>query len=191
MIGSTTGGMLVAKNAAKAEQARKWSQQARDADPLGVNNYVHSELGFNYRMSNVVAGIVRGQLEILETRVEQRRAVFERYLAGLAAVPGLTPQAESAGCRHTRWLSCFQVDENQFGMTAPDLIRWLDAANVEARPVWRPMHTQPLYKNFECIGGSVADALNRQGICLPSSSSLSEAEQRFVIEQIRSAHGRA
>ena len=191
MITGTTGGMLVAKNAAKAEQARKWSQQARDADPLGVNNYVHSELGFNYRMSNVVAGIVRGQLEILGTRVEQRRAVFERYLAGLAAVPGLTPQAESAGCRHTRWLSCFQVDENQFGMTAPDLIRWLDAANVEARPVWRPMHTQPLYKNFECIGGSVADALNRQGICLPSSSSLSEAEQRFVIEQIRSAHGRA
>ena len=85
MITGTTGGMLVAKNAAKAEQARKWSQQARDADPLGVNNNVHSELGFNYRMSNVVAGIVRGQLEILETRVEQRRAVFERYLAGLAA----------------------------------------------------------------------------------------------------------
>ena len=191
MITGTTGGMLVAKDAAKVEQARKWSQQARDADPLGVNNYVHSELGFNYRMSNVVAGIVRGQLEILETRVAQRRAVFERYGAGLAAVPGLTPQAEPAGRRHTRWLSCFQVDEDQFGMTALDLIRWLDAANVEARPVWRPMHTQPLYKNFEYIGSSVADALNRQGICLPSSSSLSEVEQGFVIEQIRAAHDRA
>ena len=189
MITGTTGGMLVAPDAAKVELARKWSQQARDADPLGVNNYVHSELGYNYRMSNVIAGIVRGQLEILETRVEQRRAVFARYQAGLADVPGLTPQAETAGCRHTRWLSCFLVDEQKFGMTAAELIRYLDAANVEARPVWRPMHTQPLYQQFEHVGGAVAEDLNRCGICLPSSSSLAEADQEFVIARIRAAHG--
>ena len=188
MITGTTGGMLVAKDVSKVEQARKWSQQARDADPLGVNNYVHSELGFNYRMSNVVAGIVRGQLEVLETRVKQRRAVFDRYCVGLGALPGLTPQAESVGSRHTRWLSCFCVEEEKFGMSAVELIRFLDAANVEARPVWRPMHTQPLYKKYECIGGRVAEVLNQQGVCLPSSSSLSEADQQFVIDQICSAH---
>ena len=188
MITGTTGGMLVARDPAKVEAARKWSQQARDADPLGVNNYVHSELGFNYRMSNVVAGIVRGQLEILEMRVAQRRAVFDRYRTGLAEVPGLTPQAESPDCRHTRWLSCFLVDEKKFGLTAVELIRFLDAANIEARPVWRPLHTQPLYEIFECIGGGVAEDLNRRGICLPSSSSLTVTDQEFVMARLREAH---
>ena len=191
MITGTTGGMLVTPDEAKVELARKWSQQSRDADPLGVNNYVHSELGFNYRMSNVVAGIVRGQLEVLEMRVEQRRAVFARYCQGLAAVLGLTPQAEPAGCRHTRWLSCFLVDEAKFGMSAMALIRFLDAANIESRPVWRPLHTQPLYQKFECIGGGVAEDLNRRGICLPSSSSLAAADQEFVIARIGEAHRRA
>ena len=188
MITGTTGGMLVAQDLAKVEAARKWSQQARDADPLGVNNYVHSELGFNYRMSNVVAGIVRGQLEILETRVAQRRAVFERYCAGLAEVPGLVPQAEFPSSRHTRWLSCFLVDEKKFGMTAVELIRFLDAANIESRPVWRPLHTQPLYEKFERVGGSVAEELNRCGICLPSSSSLALEDLNFVIARIQVAH---
>jgi pyridoxal phosphate-dependent aminotransferase EpsN len=188
MITGTTGGMLIATDATLVERARKWSQQSRDADPLRVNNYVHSELGFNYRMSNVVAGIVRGQLEILETRVEQRRAVFKRYQAGLAGLPGLTPQAEPAGCRHSRWLSCFLVDEKKFGMSAMNLIRHLDAANVESRPVWRPLHTQPLYEKFERVGGAVAEDLNRRGICLPSSSSLSATAQEFVMERIQEAH---
>jgi dTDP-4-amino-4,6-dideoxygalactose transaminase len=188
MITGTTGGMLITSSAARAEHARKWSQQARDADPLGLNNYVHSELGFNYRMSNVVAGIVRGQLEVLETRVQQRRAVFHRYFTGLADVPGLEPQFEPPGCRHSRWLSCFMVDENKFGMTARELIQFLDAANVETRPVWRPMHTQPLYEEFEVIGGAVAEDLNRRGICLPSSSLLALEDQEFVIARIIEAH---
>jgi len=191
MITGTTGGMLVARDATKVEAARKWSQQARDPDPLGVNNYVHSELGFNYRMSNVVAGIVRGQLEILETRVAQRRAVFARYCAGLAELSGLVPQMETAGCRHTRWLSCFRVEEEKYGMSAVDLIRFLDAANVEARPIWRPLHTQPLYQQFECIGGGVAEDLNGRGLCLPSSSSLSGADQEFVISRLLQAHAQA
>jgi pyridoxal phosphate-dependent aminotransferase EpsN len=91
--------------------------------------------------------------------------------------------------RHTRWLSCFLIDEKKFGMSAADLIRFLDAANVEARPVWKPMHTQPLYRGYECIGGAVAEDLNRRGICLPSSSCLSEEEQQFVIEKVREAAG--
>jgi pyridoxal phosphate-dependent aminotransferase EpsN len=190
MITGTTGGMLVARQEAWADRARKWSQQAKDADPEGINNFVHSELGYNYRMSNVVAGIVRGQLEILTQRVEQRRAVFARYRAGLADIPGIEPQPDAPDSIHSRWLSCFLVDQKVFGMSAAGLIRYLDAANVEARPVWKPLHTQPLYRECEVIGGNVAKDLHRRGICLPSSSSLTESEQAFVIARIREAAGK-
>jgi pyridoxal phosphate-dependent aminotransferase EpsN len=210
IITGTTGGMLVARDPRSVARVRKWSTQARDADPEGISNYVHSELGYNYRMSNVVAGIVRGQLQVLELRVQQRRAVFERYQKGFEHLSGITPQpelqyaaAESPSppggesgksrvdhprSRHTRWLSCFLIDEREFGMSARDLIRFLDVAGIEARPVWKPMHTQPLYREYSCIGGAVAEDLNRRGICLPSSSSLSEAEQNAVIDAVRAAH---
>jgi pyridoxal phosphate-dependent aminotransferase EpsN len=191
IITGTTGGMLVAVSEEMTERARKWSQQARDADPMGVNNYVHSELGYNYRMSNVIAGIVRGQLEVLQTRVEQRRAVYARYAEAFAELPGIQPQPELPQCRHSRWLSAFLVDEAEFGMSAVELIRFLHAANVEARPVWRPMHTQPLYQGCERVGGAVAEDLHWRGICLPSSSSLSEAEQVFVIERLHEASAKA
>lgn len=201
IITGTTGGLLVARDPAHIERARHWSTQARDPDPAGICNYVHSELGYNYRMSNVIAGIVRGQLEVLETRVQQRRAVFERYREAFDQLDGIEPQPEawttdqgrlSPGNapmenRHSRWLSCFLIDEAKFGMSAADLIRYLDAANIESRPVWRPMHTQPLYQKYECVGGSVAEDLNRRGICLPSSSSLTEEEQQFVIDCVRGA----
>ena len=188
IITATCGGMLVARNATLVDRARKWSMHSRDEDPQGINNYVHSELGYNYRMSNVLAGIARGQLEILEERVEQRRAVFERYRTAFLDLPGITPQPEIKSGRHTRWLSCFLIDEAQFGVPAADLIRHLGAANVEARPVWKPMHTQPLYRGCKQVGGEVAVDLNRRGICLPSSSSLSEEEQIFIIERIRELH---
>ncbi|NCF91716.1 MAG: aminotransferase class I/II-fold pyridoxal phosphate-dependent enzyme [Verrucomicrobiaceae bacterium] len=186
MITGTTGGVLVSKSAGWTEKAKKWSQQALDPDPEGVKNYVHSELGYNYRMSNVVAGIVRGQFEVLEDRVAARRAVFDRYVDAFADVPGLTSQPEAEGCLHSRWLSCFIVDEAAFGMSAYDLIRFLETKNVESRPVWRPMHLQPLYAKCEMIGGEVAETLNRTGICLPSSSSLTEEEQNVVIELVKS-----
>jgi pyridoxal phosphate-dependent aminotransferase EpsN len=186
VITGTTGGMLVTGREDWAAKAKKWSQQAADPDPEGVKNYVHSELGYNYRMSNVVAGIVRGQFEVLEDRVSARRAVFDRYVAAFEGVPGLEPQPEAEGCRHSRWLSCFVVDEAAFGMSCYDLIRFLETMNVESRPVWRPMHLQPLYQGCEMIGGEVAERLNRTGICLPSSSSMTEAEQDFVIGLIRS-----
>jgi pyridoxal phosphate-dependent aminotransferase EpsN len=190
IITSAGGGALTSPHPEWMEKALKWSTQARDSDPQGVNNYLHSELGYNYRMSNVLAGIARGQLEVLELRVQQRRAVFERYRQGFADLPGLEPQPEAPWGRHTRWLSCFLIDEAKFGMSAWDLVRLLDAANIESRPVWKPMHTQPLYRNFECVGGAVAEDLNRRGICLPSSSCLSEEEQQFVIDRVREAHER-
>jgi pyridoxal phosphate-dependent aminotransferase EpsN len=202
MITGTTGGMLVTQDTVLAARIRHWSTQARDPDPSGINNYIHTEPGYNYRMSNVIAGIVRGQLEVLPQRVSQRRTIFERYRHTLTDIPGIEPQPDLPGATdgpesgsmpeeatfHSRWLSCFVVDESRFGMSASDLIRYLDQANVESRPVWRPMHVQPLFASAERIGGQVAEDLNRRGICLPSSSSLSEADQQFVVDVIRSAY---
>jgi pyridoxal phosphate-dependent aminotransferase EpsN len=202
MITGTTGGMLVTQDPSLAARIRHWSTQARDPDPSGINNYIHTEAGYNYRMSNVIAGIVRGQLEVLPQRVCQRRTIFERYRQALADIPGIEPQPDLPGATdgpesgrmpegatfHSRWLSCFVVDEPRFGMSAPDLIRYLEQANVESRPVWRPMHLQPLFASAEKIGGQVAEDLNRRGICLPSSSSLSDADHQFVVDTVRSAY---
>ena len=186
IITGTSGGMLASPRKEWVDKARHWSTQARDP---GVN-YLHSELGYNYRLSNVLAGIVRGQLEVLEERVRQRRAIAFRYRDALADVGfSLMPQAPYG--LHTNWLSCFLLDEAKFGLTQFQLIQHLESFNIESRPVWKPMHTQKLYEGCECIGGAVAEDLNRRGICLPSSSSLTEQEQQFVIDKILEAHRNA
>jgi pyridoxal phosphate-dependent aminotransferase EpsN len=183
IITGTSGGMLASPKAEWVEKSRYWSTQARDP---GLN-YLHSELGFNYRLSNVLAGIVRGQLEVLELRVEQRRAIAFRYRDALKDV-GLHLMPQAPYGLHTNWLSCFLIDETAFGLTQTQLIKHLDQLNIECRPVWKPMHTQKLYSSFECIGGSVAEDLNQRGICLPSSSSLTVQEQQLVIDAILEAH---
>ncbi|MDX1953660.1 MAG: DegT/DnrJ/EryC1/StrS family aminotransferase [Verrucomicrobiota bacterium] len=184
IITATSGGMLVSQNKTLVDKARFWSTQARDP---GIN-YLHSELGYNYRLSNVLAGIARGQLEILPQRVQQRREIAFYYRDQLARIPGIELMPQAPYGIHTNWLSCFLIDESRFGLSQASLIQFLDAANVESRPVWKPMHTQKLYKQYECIGGDVAEDLNLRGICLPSSSSLTRADQDFVIERIREAH---
>jgi dTDP-4-amino-4,6-dideoxygalactose transaminase len=189
VITATAGGMLSSPRQAWVDRARHWSTQACDPDPL--RNYVHSEIGYNYRMSNVLAGIARGQLSVLDLRIRQRRAVFDRYQTAFAELPGIRPMPEAAFGFHIRWLSCFLIDEVEFGCSAAELVRFLEAANVEARPVWKPMHLQPLYRGCEQVGGDVAEDLNRRGICLPSSSSLTAEEQGFVIDRVRAAHQRA
>jgi pyridoxal phosphate-dependent aminotransferase EpsN len=190
IITSTGGGMLVSPRKEWVEKARYWSTQACDPDP-DLNNYLHSELGYNYRMSNVLAGIARGQLEVLPLRVQQRRAIAFRYRDAFADLPGIELMPQAPYGLHTNWLSCFLIDEKEFGLSSADLIRFLDAANVESRPVWKPMHTQKLYQGYECIGGEVAEDLNRRGICLPSSTCMTEEEQQFVIDRVREAHRKA
>ena len=181
IITTTGGGMLVSANPAWVEKVRFWSQQARDP---GIA-YEHSELGYNYRMSNVLAGIGRGQLEVLDLRVEQRRAIAFRYRDAFADIPGISLMPQSPYGIHTNWLSCFLIDEQKFGSSRDALIQVLDTANVEARPVWKPMHLQTLYAGCECHGGKVAEDLFTRGICLPSSSRLSLEDQLYVINRVR------
>ena len=185
IITTTGGGMLVSRNAAWVEKARFWSQQARDPGLA----YEHSEMGYNYRMSNVLAGIGRGQLEVLDLRVKQRRAIAFRYRDAFADLPGITLMPQAPYGLHTNWLSCFLIDEREFGSSRDALIRTLEEANVESRPVWKPMHLQPLYAGCERYGGEVAEDLFRRGICLPSSSSLPEVDQLHVINCVRRTAG--
>jgi pyridoxal phosphate-dependent aminotransferase EpsN len=181
IVTTTGGGMLVSPNVDWVAKARFWSQQARDPVPW----YEHSELGYNYRMSNVLAGIGRGQLEVLDLRVQQRRTIAFRYRDAFADLPGISLMPQAPYGLHTNWLSCFLIEEQEFGCSRDELIRLLDAAGIESRPVWKPMHLQPFYAACEHYGGDVAEDLFRRGICLPSSSSLSLENQQRVINQVR------
>jgi pyridoxal phosphate-dependent aminotransferase EpsN len=184
IITTTGGGMLVAKDSTLIDKCRFWAMQARDA---GIA-YEHSETGYNYRMSNVLAGIGRGQLRVLDLRVQQRRSIALRYRDAFADVAGIWLMPQAPWGLHTNWLSCFLIDEQQFGCSRDELIRSLDAAGIESRPVWKPMHMQPLFSSVAHFGGHVARDLFRRGICLPSSSSLSEDDQNRVIDAVVKAH---
>jgi pyridoxal phosphate-dependent aminotransferase EpsN len=185
IITTTGGGMLVAQREEWVEKARFWSTQARDP---GVA-FQHTEIGYNYRMSNVLAGIGRGQLEVLDERVRQRRAVAFRYRDAFADLPGITFMPQAPYGLHTNWLSCFLIDEERGGVGRDEVIAALAEMNIEARPLWKPMHLQPLYEGCECHGGEVSEQLFEQGICLPSSSSLELQDQALVIATVRAALG--
>ncbi len=186
IITTSGGGMLVSPNAEWVAKARFWSQQARDP---GIA-YEHTETGYNYRMSNVLAGIGRGQLEVLEERVAQRRAVAFRYRDAFADIPALSLMPQASYGLHTNWLSVFLVDETKLGASRDQIIAALAREDIESRPVWKPMHLQPLFARAQRFGGEVAEDLFRRGLCLPSSSSLSADEQDRVISIVRSAVGR-
>ena len=185
IITTTGGGMLVSRHEGWVEKARFWATQARDPAIW----YEHSELGYNYRLSNVLAGIGRGQLEVLDLRVRQRRAVAFRYREAFADLDGISLMPEAPYGLHTYWLSCFLIDEQRFGCSRDELIRRLAEAGVESRPVWKPMHLQPLYAGCARYGGEVAEDLFRRGICLPSSSSLTLEDQLIVVNEVRKAAG--
>jgi len=186
IITTTGGGMLVARDAGWVCRARFWATQARDP---GIG-YEHSDIGYNYRLSNVLAAIGRAQLQVLEKRVAQRRAIAFAYRDALADVDGLDFMPQAPYGRHTNWLSVFLVDEKRFGIDRDTLVRSLDEAGIESRPVWKPMHLQSLYASADRVGGGVAADLFRRGICLPSSSSLGADAQQRVIAAVRRARDR-
>ena len=181
IITTTGGGMCVSRDPAAAPVFRKWATQSKEAKV----EYEHTEVGYNYRMSNVLAGIGRGQLCVLEQRIAQRRRVARRYAEALADIPGVTLQPEAPWGTHTRWLSVIHIDPAVHDVARDDIVRTLDAHDVEVRPTWRPMHTQPLLRGATTIGGSVSERHFARGLCLPSSSSLSERDQDRVIDLLR------
>jgi pyridoxal phosphate-dependent aminotransferase EpsN len=183
IITTTGGGMLVAEDPRDAEKVRFWATQARDP---GVA-YEHSEIGFNYRLSNVLAGIGRGQLRVLEARVAKRRAIAFAYRDAFADLEGLELMPQAAYGTHTNWLSCFLVDEARLGCSRDAILEALAAQDIEARPVWKPMHLQALFDGAETAGGAIAEELFRRGICLPSSTFLTEADQSRIIDVVRRA----
>ena len=181
IITTSGGGMLVSNDERLIAHARKLATQAREPVP----HYEHTEIGYNYRMSNVLAGIGRAQLKVLEERVQARRRIFEYYYRHLSDLPGIEFMPEAPWGRHTRWLTTLTIDPKKFGATREDVRLALEAANIESRPVWKPMHLQPVYAGYETFGGAVAERLFRDGLCLPSSSQLTEEELNRVIQVIR------
>ncbi|MCR4442982.1 MAG: aminotransferase class I/II-fold pyridoxal phosphate-dependent enzyme [Peptococcaceae bacterium] len=190
VITTSGGGALVSDDPEALHKARFWATQARDP----ARHYQHSELGYNYRLSNVLAGIGRAQLRVLEERIEARRAVFRRYYEALSGIEGIEFMPEAPFGRSNRWLTVMTVEQKKCGASALELMDALAERNIESRPVWKPMHLQPLYEKYEYYpheeGKSVSDGLFEKGICLPSGSNLGPEEQQAVIGVIKKRLGR-
>ena len=214
IITGSSGGCLLTNSLEDANKARKWSTQSRENAPW----YQHEEVGYNYRMSNVIAGVVRGQYEYLEEHIAQKKAVYERYKAGLADLPvKMNPIVE--GTEPNYWLSSLIIDESamckqvrgetdvcympEHGKTCPtEILESISSINAEGRPIWKPMHMQPMYRMHEVVGrdgslrcrtnayiaGGVEDIgadIFQRGVCLPSDNKMTAEEQELVIEVIR------
>jgi dTDP-4-amino-4,6-dideoxygalactose transaminase len=182
IITTSGGGMLVSDDGDLIERARFLATQARDPAP----HYQHSAIGYNYRLSNVLAAIGRGQLRLIDQRVAQRRQNWHLYRSALADIPGISfmPQASYGESNH--WLTCIVVEPEKFGATREDIRLALEAENIEARPIWKPLHMQPVFKDAKIIGGDVAEAIFEKGLCLPSGSSLHSTDLERVAAVVRS-----
>src|SRR5262249_9284363 len=154
-------------------------------------HYEHAVVGYNYRLSNLLAALGRAQLRSLPDKVARRRAINERYRAALACVPGLEFLPEAPYGRSSCWLTCITVEPGRFGATRADIRLTLEAEDIESRPLWKPMHLQPVYRDQPMCGGATAERLFATGLCLPSGSSLTESAQTRVIEAIADVRARA
>jgi dTDP-4-amino-4,6-dideoxygalactose transaminase len=184
VITTSGGGMLVGDDAELVARARHLATQAREPAP----HYEHVEPGFNYRMSNLLAALGRAQLASLPARVERRRAIKARYREGLGDLPGLSFMPDAEYGRATNWLTVVELDPDRFGADRERVRVALEAADIEARPAWKPLHLQPLFARAEVWGGAVAARIFDRGLCLPSGSSLGRADQDRVIDIIRAQH---
>ena len=199
IITTSGGGMLVSEDRELIEHARFLSQQARDP----FSHYEHSEIGYNYRMSNILAAIGRGQLRALDARVEQKRKIFEYYQAALGGLPGIEFMPEALYGKSNRWLTVILITPEAFGADREDVRLAMEADNIEARPVWKPMHLQPVFdtsqkaeterqkavKNKQkyrarVVSGEVSEDLFMRGLCLPSGTAMTEYDLDRVIKVI-------
>jgi len=180
IITTSGGGMLLATRKDWIDRARNLATQAREP----VRHYEHKVIGYNYRLSNLLAAVGRAQLADLDRRVAARRAINARYRAALGRLPGWAFLPEAAFGRSTCWLTCATIDPAAFGATRDQVIDRLAVADIEARPVWKPLHLQPAFAGVAVFRGEVAESLFRDGVCLPSGSQLSEPDQARIIELI-------
>ncbi len=178
IITTSGGGMLVSNNESLIRKAKFLATQSRDTAP----HYQHSHIGYNYRLSNVLAAIGRGQLCVLEDRVVKRRENYESYKRELRDLPGIYFMPEADFGRSTRWLTCLIIEPTEFGATREDIRLTLESENIEARPLWKPLHLQPVFKNCPYYGSGVSEELFEKGLCLPSGSNLNEEDLERVVE---------
>jgi len=178
IITTSGGGMLVSDDEEKIKKVRFWSTQSRDA----ARHYQHSELGFNYRMSNVVAGIGRGQLKVLDQRVAKKKYIFEFYKKELGQLEGVEFMPINDWNEPNYWLSVMTLK----GKVRPlDVMKALEAENIESRPVWKPMHMQPFFAEYDYVGGDVSETLFENGVCLPSDTKMTNEDLKRIVSIIK------
>ena len=192
ILTTSGGGALVTNDAVLAHRAQFLATQAKDAAP----HYQHSEVGYNYRLSNILAGIGRGQMELLDERVKRRREIFAWYREHLADLPGLTVAlaSEAPGGRSNRWLTTILLTppdpaaDAPISTITPEILRLhLETRNIESRPLWKPMHLQPLFATAPMYGGGVCEDLFARGLCLPSGTAMTDEDLRRVAGAVREA----
>jgi dTDP-4-amino-4,6-dideoxygalactose transaminase len=181
IITTSGGGMLVSEDAALVERAKYLSTQARDPAP----HYQHSEIGHNYRMSNLLAAVGRGQLLVLRDRVSRKRDILHFYQRAIGDLPGVSFMPIAGYGEPNYWLTCIQIDPARFCATREDIRLALEKENIESRPLWKPMHLQPVFKDCRVRGGSVSEGIFRDGLCLPSGTALTVVELERVAGIIR------
>lgn len=183
IITTSGGGMLVSNDEEKIQKVRFWATQSRDKAPY----YQHTEIGYNYRMSNIVAGIGRGQLKVLEERVDEKTKIYNTYKEAFEDIKEIKMQPISDETRPNHWLSVIILDENS-KVTPTDIIKALEKENIESRRVWKPMNIQPIFEKYDFIKvkeKSVAEDLFERGVCLPSDTKMTEKDMQRVIETIK------
>lgn len=178
IITTSGGGMLVSDDENLIKKAKQLATQARDPAP----HYQHSLIGYNYRLSNVLAGIGRGQLRVLEERVNARRTNFDFYKKELENLPGVDFMPEADYGKSNRWLTCLTIEPEEFGASREDVRLAMEVENIEARPVWKPLHLQPVFKDCLYYGTGVAEELFDKGLCLPSGSNLNKQDLQRVVK---------
>ncbi|MBK9072014.1 MAG: aminotransferase class I/II-fold pyridoxal phosphate-dependent enzyme [Myxococcales bacterium] len=183
IITTSGGGMLMAASAEQLAFARKLSTQAREPAP----HYQHEHIGYNYRLSNLLAAVGRAQLAVLGERVARRRAIRARYAAALADVPGLSLLSDAPWCRGNAWLTCLVIDPTVIMVDREHIRLALEAADIESRPLWKPMHLQPVFAGCEVFGGAYGARLFDTGLCLPSGSSMSDGDVDRVVTTLLAA----
>jgi dTDP-4-amino-4,6-dideoxygalactose transaminase len=182
IITTSGGGALVSSNGDAIRKARFLATQARDPAP----HYQHSQIGYNYRLSNVLAGIGRGQMEVLDERIQSRRLNFSQYQAEIGSLPGISFLSEPEGAFSNRWLSCILVNPQETGGIDRETIRLeLEKDNIESRPLWKPMHLQPVFSECPSWNKGVCERLFETGLCLPSGSNLTSSEFNRVVSRIK------